>query len=187
MELCEAAGRPPAANDREVNDLELANENDSFAAVAVDNSDENDSFAAVAVDNNINDSSTRSTGLKGIVKGATSAVKMSRGKSMEQEVDDFHPQDDIYSLLFSTPFSIFDVTSSIDFLFSLSVPCHVLILADLLEDGTEGNWLAIPHGVGTLVSVSQVFALFITGRSGKAGGCFSLRKYILTFSLTACC
>lgn len=98
-----------------------------------------------------------------VMKNIVGAVSMSRGsREILPEQDDFHPQDDIYSLLFITPFSIFN-GAFLYCIFFLAFQGIVIALigADLLANGTPNNWLDVPHGVGLVVSVSQVFALFI--------------------------
>lgn len=108
-----------------------------------------------------NDTSSASR-LRGIVKGATTALALSRGSSVQPDIDDFPVQEDIYSMLLIAPFSLCNSTFVYCvFFLSFQVIVIILIAADLLSDGTDDNWLAIPHGVGILVSVSQVFALFI--------------------------
>ena len=98
-----------------------------------------------------------------MMKTIVGAVRMTRGsREMLTEQDDFHPQDDIYSLLFITPFSIFN-GAFLYCIFFLAFQGIVIALigADLLANGTPKNRLNIPHGVAFVVSISQVFALFI--------------------------
>lgn len=122
----------------------------------------NDSSAAAAA---IDEPGLHGLRMKTIVSGANTlrtAVSMSRGNKEIAEEADFHPQEDIYSLLFITPFS-FCNGAFLYCIFFLAFQGVVIMLiaADLLANGTPDNWLDVPHGVGVVVSISQVFALFI--------------------------
>ena len=75
---------------------------------------------------------------------------------------DFQLQQDIYTLLFTAPFSI----TSHSFLYCVFFAVFQfavigLTLTDLFKDGTPDNALAVPPAVDTVVSVAQFSALFI--------------------------
>ena len=85
-----------------------------------------------------------------------------RGGEAERPRHDFQLQQDIYTLLFTAPFSITSPTFLYCVFFVVfQFAVIALTLADLLKDGTPDNVLAVPPAVDTVVSVAQVLALFI--------------------------